>query len=201
MIWGYLFIFPSCIHKKKDLKKKETIAIITLLYNEECSKFPVPPPPSKGIPIEDIQSLSWEVPKVYDTDQKIHKKKFAVSIYQESKINSLDMNNMPAVFRDIFFGLSNGYSNDNLKGLKLKDSEGATIPIITEHLKIQEIKTSNNVLGVLFISNISFNKELDKAILKFGSYTHGLAGFTAIYAMEKMNGKWHVSETETLSES
>lgn len=58
-----------------DRNKKESIAIVTLLYNRESSKLPPPPPPPKGIPANEIVPFEPDIQQEYLSDQKIYKKK------------------------------------------------------------------------------------------------------------------------------
>lgn len=84
--------------------------------------------------------------------------------------------------------------------LNLKDWNGDDIPIIKDQNKdIGEIRNQFNVLGILYFSEIIFNNKINKAILIFGAYRHGLDGHTALIALEKKNGKWEIVKEKILS--
>lgn len=197
------FLTASC-KKKIDIAKIESLSIITLLYNKESSNFPIPPPPPppKNVSIENLKPIQKNRKKEYDSDQIIYKKKFAIIIEGGDKFSTDIIENIPIEYQNIFLKPSNMFSLESLMKINLSDSFGKDISIIQKQgLKIQELTKKYQVLGILFISEIKFNEEFNKAVLVFGSYTHGLAGYTSIYGLKKENGKWTVNYHQLLSES
>lgn len=183
--------------------KKESVAIITLLYNNQLSYFHAPPPPPpKDIPFDEIKPLSNPELKKYDSDKIILEGKFAIVIEKDYSIKSSDLEIFPIEFQKIFSNPNHVMSKDSLRILNLFDSFNKKIPIVDKQgMKIQDLAEDNKVYGVIFISEIKFNKEFNKAILVFARYTHELAGSTSVIGLEKIKGKWVLKYGQILSES
>ena len=187
-----------------DETKKESVAIITLLYNNELSYFhaPPPPPPPKGVPFDEIKPLANPDLKKYDSDKIILERKFAIVIDNESVIKKSDLKMFPTEFKEMFSNAYHIIPLENLRKIELRDSFNKKIPIVNKQgMKIQDLAEKYKVFGILFISEIIFNKELNKAILIFSSYTHELAGSTSVIGLEKIKGKWEIKYGQILSES
>lgn len=196
-----LFSMNSC-EKSTDAIEKESNRIITLLYNKESSSFPVPPPPKKDVSTENLEPLPKKEIKEYKSDEIIYKNIFAICVDRENNnIYGERELKIPIEYKEIFLNSKRKFTLKKNK-LNLSDSNGNKIHIINKNgLKIQELNKRYKVLGILFLSEIKFNKELNKAVVVFGSYTHGLAGHTSIISLEKENKKWGISYQQLLSES
>jgi len=183
----------SCKNNSNKLEK-ESILIVNLLYNKEAKKFPVPPPPEKGM----------DIPKQQEniTDKFIYKKKYALAIGNISNENE-EIINLPETYKTILRNPSKTFFCKSLYNIKFEDLEGNLIPVLNyrKGSKIQTISKENQVIGLLFVSDIKFNKSLTKAILTFGSYTHELAGYTSIIGLNKKDGIWEINFSKNVSES
>lgn len=201
----FVFLFPLIFSCNFNINKteKESVAIITLLYNNQLSRFhSPPPPPSKDMPLDEIKPLTKPGLKKYDSDRIIFERKFAIIIDSESAIKKSYLSMFPVEFQEIFSTEYHIMPLENLKKIDLSDSFNKKIPIVNKQgAKIQDLAEKNKVLGVIFVSEIIFNKELNKAILVFGSYTHELAGSTSVIGLEKTKGKWEIKYGQILSES
>lgn len=176
--------------------KEESLSIIYLLYNMESNKFPPPPPPNSG--------LSKSKPRKKNiSDKHIDKKKYVIAIRENGNIEYKKGIDLSTKFKNILANSELIFMSKKLIKADLIDVNGNKIPIISsnESLKIQDVKRKHKVLGVLFLSNFKFNKHLNKAVLQFGSYTHGLSGYTAILCLEKKHGTWEIVYSKNQSES
>jgi hypothetical protein len=163
---------------------------------------PPPPPPPKDIPLDEIKPLTNPELKKYDSDKIIVERKFAIIIDNESSIKKSDLRMFPFEFQEIFSTAYHIMPVENLRKIDLSDSFNKKIPIVNKQgTKIQDLAEKNKVLGVIFVSEIIFNNEFNKAILIFGSYTHELAGSTSVIGLEKIKGKWEIKYGQILSES
>jgi hypothetical protein len=181
-------------------KKKESVAIITLLYNKESSLLPPPPPPPKDIPLEKLKLPGIE--EEYKSEKSIFKAKYAIAEECTNEKIDIDvLSNFPNSIKHILAKNQEYELKCYIDDLDLSDSEGKTIPVISEPnlKKIDEIKNNYNVLGVVYYSKIRFNENLDKAILVFGAARHGLDSHETVYGLEKIDGKWNIIATKTLT--
>ncbi|WP_422081873.1 hypothetical protein [Ulvibacterium sp.] len=193
-----LLVFTvGCQHVNYTKIDEESLAIVNLLYNSESLNFPVPPPPPKNEK-GNRPKLDKKV-----TDKLIDKRVYAIVTTGESKGIILKSLDIPAEYKNILEESNITYFIKDLHNTKVLAKTGDSIPVVyyQKGLKIHDLTKKNNVIGVLYFSDIKFNGDFSKAILKFGSYTHGLAGSTSIVGLEKKDGMWVVRFSKNISES
>ncbi|GGZ88591.1 hypothetical protein [Algibacter mikhailovii] len=174
------------------------------MYNNQLLYFhsPPPPPPPKDIPFDEIKPVENTEIKKYDSDKIILEGKFAIVMDNENDLKKSDLKMFPTEFKEIYANPYHLISVEQLRKIDLRDSFNKKIPILNKQgIKIQDLAEKNKVLGILFVSEIKFNKEFNKAILIFASYTHELAGSTSVIGLKKIKGKWEIKHGQILSES
>ena len=176
---------------------EESLSIINLLYNIESNKFPVPPPPNGDA------STNANRAKIKTSDKYINNKKYVIAVIEKDNKEYIKVIDLPKEYSEILSNSASIFLSKNLLKAKIEDVNGNKIPVIVprKSLKIQDIAKKNEVLGVLFLSDIKFNENINKAVLQFGAYTHELAGYTSIICLEKKQGSWQVVSSKNLSES
>ncbi|MDN3491607.1 hypothetical protein [Winogradskyella bathintestinalis] len=176
---------------KQDTTEVEAYKLISILINEYVVPIPTPPPSSLGkLEINQrLDSINDLYAKGYNSD-----KEFTVYLKPLSeigKINKKIIDNYP------FINLSNKiYSR--IKFINLTKIESR------ESINLFEIKSNTldnfeNVDIVLSFSEILFNPNYDKAILKLGVSRGKLNGFSSLIICEKKNGVWEVIDSKLLN--
>nr|WP_143404135.1 hypothetical protein [Gaetbulibacter sp. 4G1] len=189
MFLTLLVLLYSCNTQKTN--EVESYELISILIDRHVIPIPEPPPVSLS---EDEFNKRLDSIKKRMSIKPYTNKEFIVYLKPISKIGEIDntVNDSTEVY---------SLSNKVYSSIKLIDTSKITVkknikfynkkPLYTDDFKDIDI--------VLSFSEILFNSEYDKAILKLGVSRGKLSGFNSLLICEKINGKWVIISSKLLS--
>lgn len=154
--------------------------IISFMIDKKA--LPLPPPP----PIDDLTTTSVSQ-KVIDSLDKI---KLKVALYP--KLDGLlekEVKTIPEKYLGIFEIQNNTRKKINLN--ELSSEKGHQI-ILADTIELKKSKDFKNFDLLFWFSNFYFSKNKQKVLFSLGVSRSRLAGSSAIYVLNKEDGKWTV---------
>tara|TARA_R100000935_G_scaffold21157_1_gene39534 strand:- start:242 stop:874 length:633 start_codon:yes stop_codon:yes gene_type:complete len=178
----------------------ETYSVLSAVTKELSFKYPVPPPPMPiNISEEDSILILNNHKKIMDTF-KDKKQIIAIIPYATpAYLDSFDDSDLSKEFQILIKKLISNDKKTNYHIPNIKSRESDSIIILTDEL----LKSNPNDwrdfdLSVNF-SNVSFNEKRNLAVVVGSVSTGSRSGFSGIYFLRKIKGKWAIIKQEGLS--
>lgn len=178
----------SC-QRNYDNAKSNSYKILSVMYDTLAIQIPAPIPPiHKKTTIKDSIKIIEMVQ--YYNEKRLKTKQIVAINPILLPVNNIEYLHLDQPFKGLVQKLDSIENSEYLDITRIKTNRKDSIIAFNDSLLEKNIKDYLKFNKLLSFSRIAYNEDNTMAVIVASSSTSSLAGFRAIFFLNKSNGKW-----------